>query len=362
MSQVPKKPTVPLKSFSRDLLAWYDVAHRRLPWRAEAGEVADPYAVWLSEIMLQQTTVVTVKGYFEAFLKRWPSVSDLAAADLDEVLHAWQGLGYYARARNLHKCARVVADEFEGRFPESEDALIKLPGIGPYTAAAVAAIAFDLKTVPVDGNIERVISRLYAIKEPLPGSKPRIKKLVSAALERERPGDFAQALMDLGATVCTPRSPLCVTCPVSNVCDGYKLGNAAQFPKKAPKKPKPTRRGVVFWVVRGDGAVLIRRRPEKGLLGGMMEFPSTDWNEMPWTEEAALKYTPIEAPSWRRLSGTVRHTFTHFHLELVVLVGVMDKLGTEPGIWCPVERLPDFALPTVMKKVVNLAVEELLVE
>ncbi|MBT3767172.1 MAG: A/G-specific adenine glycosylase [Rhodospirillaceae bacterium] len=347
------------KSFSRDLLAWYDVAHRRLPWRAEAGEVADPYAVWLSEIMLQQTTVVTVKGYFELFLKRWPSVSDLAAADLDDVLHAWQGLGYYARARNLHKCARVVANEFDGRFPDSEETLMTLPGIGPYTAAAVAAIAFGRETVPVDGNIERVISRLYVIKEPLPGSKPRIKKLVSAALDRKRPGDYAQALMDLGATICTPRSPRCATCPVSVVCDGYKLDNAEQFPKKAPKKPKPTRRGIVFWAVRDDDAVLIRRRPEKGLLGGMMEFPSTDWNEATWTDEAALKYVPVEALSWQRLPGTVRHTFTHFHLELVVLAGKIDEPGPESCVWCPVERLSDFALPTVMKKVVNLAVAEL---
>jgi A/G-specific adenine glycosylase len=362
MSQAPKKSRVPPKSFSRDLLAWYDIAHRRLPWRAEAGEVADPYAVWLSEIMLQQTTVVTVKGYFEAFLQRWPRVSDLAAADLDEVLHAWQGLGYYARARNLHKCARVVADEFEGQFPDSEEALINLPGIGPYTAAAVAAIAFGRETVPVDGNIERVISRLYAIDEPLPGSKPRIKKLVSAALKPERPGDFAQALMDLGATVCTPRSPLCVTCPVSDVCDGYNLNKAEQFPKKAPKKPKPTRRGVVFWAVREDGAVLIRRRPEKGLLGGMMEFPSTDWVEAPWTDEAALKYAPIKALSWKQLPGIVRHTFTHFHLELVILAGKIDRAGKTSDIWCPVEGLSDFALPTVMKKVVGLAVTELLPE
>jgi A/G-specific adenine glycosylase len=360
MSQTSQNLKAPPKLFSHELLAWYDVAHRRLPWRAEAGEVADPYAVWLSEIMLQQTTVVTVKGYFEAFLQRWPSVSDLAAADLDDVLHAWQGLGYYARARNLHKCARVVADEFDGRFPDSEEALIKLPGIGPYTAAAVAAIAFGRETVPVDGNIERVISRLYTIMEPLPGSKPHIKKFVSAAFDRQRPGDFAQALMDLGATVCTPRSPQCVICPVSVVCDGYKSDQADQFPKKAPKKPKPTRRGTVFWAIRDDGAVLIRRRPEKGLLGGMMEFPSTDWNEAPWTDDAALKYAPVEALSWRRQPGMVRHTFTHFHLELVILIGLIEKPKAKIGTWCPVEQLSDFALPTVMKKVVNLAAGELL--
>lgn len=349
----------PQKLFSQELLAWYDVAHRRMPWRAEAGEVADPYAVWLSEIMLQQTTVVTVKSYFEAFLCRWPCVSDLAAADLDDVLHGWQGLGYYARARNLHKCARVVADEFKRQFPDTEEALVKLPGIGPYTAAAIAAIAFGRVTVPVDGNIERVISRLYMITEPLPGSNPRIKMLASAAVEPERPGDFAQAMMDLGATICTPRRPQCGVCPLSGGCDAYASDRADQFPKKAPKKPKPTRRGVAFWAVREDGAVLIRRRPEKGLLGGMMEFPSTDWTETNWTEESALKFAPGKLQSWRRLSGTVRHTFTHFHLELAVLVGQINSQDPGLGTWCPVEKLSDFALPTLMKKIAKLAEAEL---
>jgi A/G-specific adenine glycosylase len=354
MSKSSYKPS---KTFADELLAWYDQNHRRLPWRAEAGEFADPYAVWLSEIMLQQTTVVTVKGYFETFLSRWPSASDLAEADLDDVLHAWQGLGYYARARNLHKCSQVVANDFGGQFPDTEDALLTLPGIGPYTAAAIAAIAFGRVTVPVDGNIERVISRLYVIEEPLPGTKPVIKKLVSFAVSKSRPGDFAQALMDLGATVCTPRNPQCMICPLSHVCDGRKLNRADQFPKKAPKKAKPTRRGVVFWVVQKNGAVLIRRRPEKGLLGGMMEFPSTDWDEGAWSEKAALKFAPVKAPSWQRLPGLVRHTFTHFHLELTVMTAKIHSSEQKLGIWCPMNDLPNYALPTLMKKVVKLVSE-----
>jgi A/G-specific adenine glycosylase len=347
----------PSKNFANELLAWYDKNLRRLPWRVEAGEAADPYAVWLSEIMLQQTTVVTVKDYFETFLTRWPIVSDLAEAKLDEVLHAWQGLGYYARARNLHKCAQVVANDFDGQFPDTEDVLLTLPGIGPYTAAAVAAIAFGRVTVPVDGNIERVISRLYVVGEPLPGSKPIIKKLTSFAVSKTRPGDFAQALMDLGATVCTPRNPQCIICPLSPVCDGRKLNRADQFPKKVPKKAKPTRRGIVFWAVDKNGAVLIRRRPEKGLLGGMMEFPSTEWDETIWSEKVALEFAPVSAPSWQRLPGLVRHTFTHFHLELTVMTAKINNFEPKSGVWCPISGLSDYALPTLMKKVAKFASE-----
>jgi A/G-specific adenine glycosylase len=354
LRKMSKPPDKPSKTFANELLAWYDLDHRRLPWRREAGGTADPYAVWLSEIMLQQTTVATVKDYFENFLRRWPSVSDLAAATLDEVLYSWQGLGYYARARNLHKCAQVVANDLGGQFPDTEDVLLTLPGIGPYTAAAIAAISFGRVTVPVDGNIERVISRLYVIDEPLPGSKLVIKKFASAAISQNRPGDFAQALMDLGATVCTPRKPRCLICPISQVCDGRNLNSADQFPKKVPKKPKPTRRGVIFWAVGKSGAVLIRRRPETGLLGGMMEFPSTSWDETVWSDKAALKYAPVKDQSWQRLPGLVRHTFTHFHLELMVITAKINDSEPISGIWCPISGLPNYALPTLMKKVVKL--------
>ncbi|HYU11045.1 MAG TPA: A/G-specific adenine glycosylase, partial [Stellaceae bacterium] len=257
------------------LLAWYDRHRRDLPWRSPAGTRADPYRVWLSEIMLQQTTVVTVAPYFDRFVARWPDIRALAAASLDEVLHEWQGLGYYARARNLHACARAVVARHGGYFPENPAQLRALPGIGDYTAAAIAAIAFDHGSAAVDGNVERVVARLFAVVEPLPAAKPRLKALATALVPARRAGDFAQAMMDLGATLCTPRRPRCVLCPWREACAARAAGIADNLPARLDKPERPWRYGVVFWLSRGDGAVLLRRRPEKGLLGGMIELPST---------------------------------------------------------------------------------------
>ena len=332
------------------LLAWYDRHQRTLPWRARPGEVSDPYHVWLSEIMLQQTTVATVKGYYEEFLTRWPMVEDLAAAELDDVLHAWQGLGYYARARNLYKCAKVVAEEFAGRFPDEEEVLLSLPGIGPYTAAAIAAIAFGRNTTPVDGNIERVVSRLYRLSTPLPDAKPAIKERAAALTPAARCGDYAQAVMDLGATICTPKKPACSLCPWNGSCQAFEAGDAEAFPKRAPKKRKPTRYGVAFWLEDQRGRVFLQRREERGLLGGMMEFPSTEWVEDSWRGDDAMKAAPAQT-DWQILSGMVRHTFTHFHLELTVFWGQAEDEMAPEGVWSEIGRFGEHALPTVMKKV-----------
>ena len=311
------------------LLAWYDRHRRVLPWRAGPGERPDPYRVWLSEIMLQQTTVATVGPYFRAFLERWPDVASLAAAPLDDVLHAWQGLGYYARARNLHKCAIAVARDHGGRFPDDEAALRALPGIGAYTAAAIAAIAFDRPAVVVDGNVERVVARLYAVETPLPAAKPELRRLAGDLTPDERPGDFAQAMMDLGATICTPRAPRCVLCPLMAGCRARARGIAEELPRRTAKPEKPTRRGVAFFAVDAAGAVLLRRRAEQGLLGGMMEVPSTDWRAEAWPMDEALRAAPLAA-DWRALPGTVRHTFTHFHLELTVLAARITGAADVP--------------------------------
>lgn len=339
-------------TIARQLLAWYDRHRRSLPWRAKPGEQPDPYRVWLSEIMLQQTTVAAVGPYFQSFLLRWPSVEALATAELDEVLHAWQGLGYYARARNLHRCAIHVAHTLGGRFPDTEEGLAGLPGIGPYTAAAIAAIAFDRKATAVDGNVERVVARLFAVREPLPGAKPDLRRLAGTLTPAKRAGDFAQAMMDLGATVCLPGRPKCMLCPLSEDCRARAEGIAEDLPARSPKRARPLRRGVVFWAVRKDGAVLLRRRPEEGLLGGMMEFPSTDWREKSWSESEALRHAP-EAGRWERLPGLVRHGFTHFELELTVLTARVE--GKAPGVWCAIDRLSEMALPSLMKKVARHA-------
>ncbi|HSV28739.1 MAG TPA: A/G-specific adenine glycosylase [Candidatus Omnitrophota bacterium] len=346
-----------MHDLSDRLLAWYDRHRRVLPWRALPGEVADPYHVWLSEVMLQQTTVQAVAPYFRAFLERWPTIVDLAAAPVDDVMHAWAGLGYYARARNLHECAKVVAGWREGRFPDEVEALRKLPGIGDYTAAAIAAIAFGRPATVVDGNVERVMARLFAVTDPLPGCKPTLKKLAATLTPIERPGDYAQAAMDLGATVCTPRNPACGICPWRDACEGRRQGIAAGLPAKVEKAERPTRFGIAFWTARKDGAVLLRRRPPQGLLGGMMEVPSTEWTPDAQDLDAAAAQAPLTA-QWRLLPGLVRHTFTHFHLELRVAAG---KAGPNPvarGIWCPLDQLGDHALPTVMRKVIRHALSK----
>ena len=350
-AQAETADEVELCDLPQRLLHWYDGHRRSLPWRAPPGGRADPYRVWLSEIMLQQTTVATVAGYFAAFTERWPDLAALAAASLDEVLHAWQGLGYYARARNLHACARAVMARHGGRFPEEETDLRALPGIGDYTAAAVAAIAFGRRATPVDGNVERVIARLFAYAEPLPEAKPALRRLAATLTPAARAGDYAQAVMDLGATLCTPKKPKCILCPWREPCRGRAQGIAETLPARRAKAPKPLRRGVAFWAVRADGAVLLRKRPEKGLLGGMMEVPSTLWREAEWTEMEARGAAPVKA-RWRLLPGVVRHTFTHFHLELRVLAGTVREGFSSGGQWVHLDDLPRQALPTLMKKVV----------
>jgi A/G-specific adenine glycosylase len=342
------------------LLDWYDRHRRTLPWRAPRGATSAPYIVWLSEIMLQQTTVATVGDYFHRFVKRWPTVEALAAAPLDQVLSAWAGLGYYARARNLHACARTVAAEHGGRFPDDEAALRALPGVGPYTAAAIRAIAFDQPASAVDGNVERVIARLYAIETPLPDAKPEIQARAAKLVPEKRAGDYAQAMMDLGATVCTPKSPRCVICPLMEGCRARKLGIAEELPRRAPKADKPTRRGLAFVLARKDGAILLRKRPAKGLLGGMDEVPSSPWREGKLSIAEALKQAPVPA-NWKVLEGGVRHTFTHFHLELAVAraTATTARLARlSPGsAWVEIDRLTERALPTVMRKVIAHAVK-----
>jgi len=336
------------------LLAWYDRHRRRLPWRALPGERPDPYRVWLSEIMLQQTTVATVGPYFERFLARWPTVEALAAAPLDDVLHAWQGLGYYARARNLHACARAVAATHGGSFPDTEAGLQELPGVGGYTAAAIAAIAFDRKAAPVDGNIERVVARLFAVETPLPKAKPELRRLAAGIVPDARAGDFAQGAMDLGAAICRPREPICLACPLAGDCRARALGIAAELPRRQPRAKRPLRHGVVYWIARKDGAVLLRRRPETGLLGGLMEFPSSDWRAKRWSAAEAADAAPVAA-DWRTLPGLVRHGFTHFELELRVLVGRARREMAGKGVWCRPDAFGTQALPTLMKKVARHA-------
>src|SRR5450432_1418465 len=336
------------------LLDWYDRHRRRLPWRPLPGRQADPYAVWLSEIMLQQTGVKTVGPYFEKFLARWPDVDALGGAALDDVLRMWAGLGYYSRARNLHACAVAVRRDHGGVFPDTEQGLQALPGIGPYTAAAIAAIAFGRRTMPVDGNIERVVSRLFAVEEPLPLAKLLIKQLATTLLADTRAGDSAQALMDLGSSICTPKKPACALCPLNGDCVSRARGDQETFPRKAAKKSGALRRGAAFVVLRGD-ELLVRTRPEKGLLGGMTEVPGSDWLAEQG-DKAALKQAPVlkGVARWHRKVGVVTHVFTHFPLELVVSTAtVAARAGAPKGMrWVPIATLRDEALPNVMRKVI----------
>ncbi len=346
------------------LLDWYDQERRELPWRAKPGETPDPYRVWLSEVMLQQTTVRAVIPYFQKFVARWPTVKDLARAEQEDVLSAWAGLGYYSRARNLHACAQQVAALPGSEFPQQEIELQALPGIGPYTAAAIAAIAYDHPTTPVDGNIERVVSRLFAVTHPLPGAKPEIKQLAATLTPDERPGDFAQAMMDLGATVCTPKKPSCLMCPLQGDCHANFKGIEAQLPMKAPKPERPTRFGVAFLALREDGRVLLRKRPDTGLLAQMLEVPSTDWVDEMLAADIALKGAPLHA-DWWAMPGQVVHTFTHFRLELLVFRAIVSE-GAELTFWAdsarcrwvPRNDLADQALPSVMRKIIAHALKE----
>jgi A/G-specific adenine glycosylase len=341
------------------LLQWYDRHRRRLPWRAAPGEISDPYRVWLSEIMLQQTTVKAVGPYFEKFVARWPDVSALGSASLDDVLRMWAGLGYYSRARNLYACAVAVTREHDGMFPDTEAGLRALPGIGPYTAAAIAAIAFDRHTMPVDGNIERVVSRLFAVEDELPQAKPRIQQLAATLLANSRAGDSAQALMDLGASICTPKKPACSLCPLNQDCTARAQGTQETFPRKAPKRSGTLRRGAAFVVTRGD-ELLVRSRPEKGLLGGMTEVPGSDW--LAGQEDATAKQQAPDLKGlsrWQRKVGVVTHVFTHFPLELVVYTAKAEARTRAPeGMrWVPIATLADEALPNVMRKVIAHALD-----
>jgi A/G-specific adenine glycosylase len=352
-------PALPAPS-AANLLTWYDWHARRLPWRAgpaerRRGVRPDPYRVWLSEVMLQQTTVTAVKGYFEAFTARWPTVGDLAAADEQDVMKAWAGLGYYARARNLKRCAEVVAAEHDARFPGDEAGLAALPGVGAYTSAAIAAIAFDQPATVVDGNVERVFTRLYAIETPLPAAKSMVRERVAALVPSDRPGEFAEATMDLGATICTPKRPACSLCPWTEACRARAAGTQEIYPQKAAKAARPVRRGAAFVAVRADGAVLMRRRPPRGLLGGMTEVPGSEWREGAITDPLAAAPFPAD---WRRLPAPVAHTFTHFHLELDLWrADVAATTAAPTGMWwSTVTEIDGEALPSVFRKVVAGAV------
>ena len=345
------------------LLDWYDRHRRRLPWRPLPGEPAEPYRVWLSEIMLQQTGVKTVGPYFEKFLARWPGIDALGRASLDDVLRMWAGLGYYSRARNLHACAVSVLRDHGGAFPDTEEGLRALPGIGPYTAAAIAAIAFGRRTMPVDGNIERVVSRLFAVEEPLPQAKPLIKQLATTLLGdvksragdvKSRAGDSAQALMDLGSSICTPKKPACALCPLNEGCAARARGDQETYPRKAAKKTGALRRGAAFIVTCAD-QLLVRTRVEKGLLGGMTEVPGSSWLAGQ-DDKAALQQAPAikGITRWHRKAGIVTHVFTHFPLELVVYTANVPARAPAPAgmRWVPVSTLKDEALPNVMRKVI----------
>jgi A/G-specific adenine glycosylase len=346
------------KSISGPLLGWYDRERRDLPWRYGPGETADPYRVWLSEIMLQQTTVKVVIPYFRNFLSLWPTVERLAAADEEDVLRAWAGLGYYSRARNLLNCARAVVEQHGGVFPRSSAELVKLPGIGPYTAAAISAIAFGEAAMPVDGNVERVVSRLFAVETPLPASKQQLRDKAATLTPAERPGDFAQAMMDLGATVCTPKRPSCLMCPIQANCEAHERGIEARLPVKSAKPDRPTRRGVAFLALSEDGSLLLRQRPDTGLLARMLEVPSTDWLEEIPDPDEALRAAPVKA-DWWLVPGIVTHTFTHFRLEIMVYRAMVPP---SPALtfwadgprcrWVPRRKLAREALPSVMRKVI----------
>lgn len=358
------------------LLGWYDRHARLLPWRTPPAAVAEgirpnPYHVWLSEVMLQQTTVATVKAYYSRFLERWPRIQDLATAQQDEVLSEWAGLGYYARARNLHRCAQVVVREHQGRLPSEESALRKLPGIGDYTAAAIAAIAFGQCAVVVDGNVERVISRYFALETPLPHSRLEIRKLTGQITPPRRAGDFAQAMMDLGAGTCTPRKPDCLLCPLRGSCGALKKGLAEVLPYKEKRKSKPTRRAWAYVLLdkRAQDSqaarVYLRRRLQKGMLGGMLEVPSGPW------EEVGPNHDPTWQGllPWRPLKERARHSFSHFDFEISICVGKLSEMSDkelfdnlsikEEGQWVSLRDLDHKALPTAMMKILKLSLSAL---
>jgi len=341
------------------LLMWYDKHGRDLPWRDLKGPHKD-YKIWLSEIMMQQTTIASGTPYYHAFLQKWPQLSDLAASSLDDVLQAWAGLGYYARARNLHACARQVCADHGGKFPESEDALLELPGIGPYTAAAISAIVNDHKSVVIDGNVERVISRLFAIETPLPRAKAEIKAYATELTPDVRPGDYAQAVMDLGATICTPRGPKCGLCVWSASCVALHKNAQEDYPKKQPKKPKPKRYGSVYFIEDGLGNILLKKRPAKGIFGGMFVFPGTQWDNKNAVHKPGNNEIKAAAPiegEWDKSPHSVRHVFTHFDLELDIYRGTCEEADLDASYhWCAKDKLLSVGLPSAMKKVAVLMI------
>ncbi|MCH8858085.1 MAG: A/G-specific adenine glycosylase [Proteobacteria bacterium] len=339
------------RALSDELLSWYDVHGRDLPWRVKTG-AADPYRVWLSEIMLQQTTVVAVAPYYRAFLARWPDIASLAKAERDDILAAWAGLGYYSRAHNLHAAAQKIVGDLRGCFPASVKELCALPGIGPYTAAAIASMAFGVRAAAMDANAERVIARLFAIDEPLPKAKRRLAALAEPLVPEHRPGDFAQALMDVGALVCVPKRPLCARCPLARHCRARRAGIAERLPRKAPRRARPMRRGAAFVALDARGAIYLVRRPEKGLLGGMLQPPLGEWIARFPKRAAALEQAPF-AGDWIKTPDFVRHAFTHFHLEIEVYVARFARRPKGKGQWVKPENLGDVALPTVMRKVIS---------
>ncbi|MFA5948953.1 MAG: A/G-specific adenine glycosylase [Hyphomicrobium sp.] len=360
--QLPLRPAGP--DTVTALLDWYDAERRDLPWRTRRGRRVDPYKVWLSEIMLQQTTVKAVIPFYQRFLERWPTVEALAAADLEDVLAAWAGLGYYSRARNLHQCAVAVVARPDRKFPRTEAELCELPGIGPYTAAAVAAIAFGEPATPVDGNVERVTARLFAVKRAMPQAKKELKRLAATLTPQRRPGDFAQAMMDLGATICSPKRPSCLMCPLQQDCHAHALGIAEQLPLKLAKAERPTRYGIAFLALREDGQVLLRKRAEAGLLGGMLEVPSTDWQDDWLSADLALAAAPVRA-DWWAVPGAVSHTFTHFRLEMMVFRAIVPVdasltfwASAEACRWVARRDLGGAALPSVMRKIISHALKE----
>ena len=341
---------------AEDLLSWYDINARKLPWRippleSKTGVLPNPYYIWMSEVMLQQTTVAAVKEYFLKFIALWPTVFDMANAKDEDVMAAWAGLGYYARARNLLKCARVIKNQYDGKFPSNEKDLLSLPGIGPYTAAAIMSIAFNKKAIVLDGNIERVMSRIYAVQEPLPASKKALWLLASDLTPENRCGDYAQAVMDLGATICTPRSPKCTHCPWTSICLGLSQGIAGELPKKIPKLKKPVRVGTVYVALNDDHSMLLERRSKKGLLGGMLGWPGSEWAIIPTDH-----LEPIEA-DWRSVNEPVRHTFTHFHLDLTIKIASNVKSVPRVGKFMSKDEFNPNDLPTLMRKVWDKASE-----
>ncbi len=341
------------QAIDQKLLAWYDENRRELPWRAAPGMRQNPYFVWISEIMLQQTTVPAVVKYFARFTARFPTIQDLARADLDDVLTLWQGLGYYARARNLHKCAQKLVAEYGGEFPTAKTELMQLPGIGHYTAGAIAAIAFDMPEYAVDANVERVVARLFAVRDPLPQSKKTIFAHAESITPQKRAGDYLQAMMDLGATLCSVTQPQCAACPIVKNCQAHENGIAAELPRKIKNKNKPTRYGQAFVVLNDKRQILLRKRAGKTMLGDMIELPSSDWDRK--LAEKKTVAPPPKGADWNKLKSRVRHSFTHFDLELDLYAANTNRKPFDDGFWWNIKDLDQVALPTLFKKAIRVA-------